>query len=200
MNGLQISEDQLCLGDDPREEFLILVNQSHALTEDIPDPLVPVHPRTPSILMCRCAAVMLSRLMEKIHGWEEIVPVSGWRSRDEQQAIWDSSLRENGLTFTQKYVALPGHSEHQTGLAIDLGLRQEQIDFICPEFPDSGICRLFREMAPDYGFILRYPPGKEHITGISHEPWHFRYVGRPHARIMEQKGLTLEEYTLNLHC
>lgn len=199
MSGHGISDHPLYSGKEPCEEFLILVNTSHALTEDIPEPLVPVHPRTPSILMRSSAAVMLSRLMQDIHGWKGIVPVSGWRSREEQQAIWDSSLQENGLTFTQKYVALPGHSEHQTGLAIDLGLRQEHIDFICPEFPDTGICRLFREKAPDYGFILRYPPGKEHITGISHEPWHFRYVGRPHAQIMEQKGLTLEEYVALIH-
>lgn len=198
MSGHGISEHQLYSGEEPCEEFLILVNAGHALAEDIPEPLVPVHPQAPSILMRSSAAVMLSRLMQDIHGWKGIVPVSGWRSREEQQAIWDSSLQENGLTFTQKYVALPGHSEHQTGLAIDLGLRQDHIDFICPEFPNTGICRLFREKASDYGFILRYPPGKEHITGISHEPWHFRYVGRPHAQIMEQEGLTLEEYVARI--
>ena len=95
-------------------------------------------------------------------------------------------------------MALPGHSEHQTGLALDLGLKKDEIDFLCPDFPDSGICRTFRERAPEYGFIHRYPSGKEKVTGISHEPWHFRYVGTPHGEIMEQEGLTLEEYILFL--
>ena len=56
------------------------------------------------------------------------------------------------------------------------------------------LCRLFRLAAPEFGFVLRYPAGKEHITGIGHEPWHFRYVGRPHAGEMALCGLTLEEY------
>ena len=91
-------------------------------------------------------------------------------------------------------MALPGHSEHQTGLAIDLGLTQPDIDFIRPEFPYSGICQEFRIQAAAYGFVERYPSGKEAVTGIAHEPWHFRYVGRPHAEIMASKGFVLEEY------
>ncbi len=113
---------------------------------------------------------------------------------EEQTQIYEDSLRENGGEFTKKFVALPGCSEHQTGLAIDLGLCKEEIDFICPDFPYEGICQKFRQMAPDYGFVERYPAGKEKVTGIGHEPWHFRYVGRPHARIMTDRGLVLEEY------
>ncbi len=60
---------------------------------------------------------------------------------------------------------------------------------------EGAICQTFREKAAKYGFILRYPAGKEHITGIGHEPWHFRYVGVPHAEIMASEGLTLVEYT-----
>ena len=103
-------------------------------------------------------------------------------------------MAENGEDFTRKFVAAPGCSEHQTGLAIDLALRAEDIDFIRPDFPYDGVCGRFREIAPDYGFIERYPAGKEYITGIAAEPWHFRYVGRPHARLMRDMGLTLEEY------
>ena len=84
---------------------------------------------------------------------------------------------ENGEEFTNQFVARPGHSEHQTGLAIDLGLKQPDIDFLRPYFPYKGICQTFRELSTDYGFIERYPAGKEAITGIAHEPWHFRYVG-----------------------
>lgn len=179
---------------------LILVNAAHSLREELffhgrPEhALLPVCSLAPQVLLHRTAVRLLSELMQAIGGWEQIVPVSGWRSLREQQAIWDDTLRENGPEYTSKYVAVPGHSEHQTGLAIDLGLRQEHIDFICPEFPCSGICQTFRETAAAYGFLLRYPAGKETITGIGYEPWHFRYVGVPHAEIMAEHGLTLEEY------
>ena len=132
--------------------------------------------------------------MERLDGWRFIVPVSGWRSWEEQQTIYTQSLRENGPVFTAKFVAMPGHSEHQTGLAIDLGLLQPEIDFIRPAFPYEGICQKFRELAPAYGFLERYPEGKEHITGIAHEPWHFRYVGTPYSEEIARTGLTLEEY------
>ncbi len=173
---------------------LILVNPAYAITEEPTNTLIPACDAVPDILLDRSAAVLLNQLMHEIHGWRSIVPVSGYRPLWEQQNIWDDSLRDSGLEFTRKYVAVPGHSEHQTGLAIDLGLKQEHIDFICPEFPYTGVCQTFREKAADYGFILRYPAGKETVTGIGHEPWHFRYVGIPHAQIMRENGLTLEEY------
>lgn len=173
---------------------LILVNEHHGIQGEPEDFLVPARNGMPEILLQRRAATLLNELMQEIHGWRSIVPVSGYRPLAEQQHIWDDSLRENGPEFTRKYVALPGHSEHQTGLAIDLGLKQENIDFIRPDFPYTGICQIFRRKAAKYGFILRYPAGKESVTGIGHEPWHFRYVGTPHAGIMEQNGLTLEEY------
>ena len=156
--------------------------------------MVPVQEGKP-VLMERRAANLLDKLMEEIHGWRKITPVSGWRAQEEQQKIWDDSLAERGLAFTEEFVALPGHSEHQTGLAIDLGLTMPEIDFICPAFPYRGICQIFRTQAARFGFVERYPAGKEEVTGIGHEPWHFRYVGAPHAAIMAQNGLTLEEYT-----
>lgn len=173
---------------------LVLVNQKYACPTE-QNPLVSVG-NHPNVLLQEEAASQLESLMKRLHGWDSIVPVSGWRSCQEQQAIWDQSIIENGLAFTQKYVALPGHSEHQTGLAIDLALKKADIDFICPDFPYTGICQAFRQLAPDYGFIERYPASKESITGISHEPWHFRYVGVPHAAIMTAEKMTLEEYAV----
>lgn len=187
MKLLTLSPEQVCEGS------LILVNRKHAFRKANPEPLVPVGGR-PDVLLCRQAADALESLMAEICGWQGIVPVSGWRSLEEQQKIWDDTLKERGLVFTQKYVAVPGHSEHQTGFAIDLGLNKGNIDFICPDFPDAGICQKFRERAADYGFVERYPAAKEQITGIAHEPWHFRYVGVPHAKIMRGENLTLEEY------
>ena len=176
------------------DRYLVLVNASHPYREDKNIRLFPVLPGKPDILLEEQAQRKLSLLMEEIGGWEGIVPVSGWRSLQEQQEIFDTSIRESGEEFTRKFVALPGCSEHQTGLAIDLALKKEKVDFICPEFPYTGICQKFRERAAAFGFIERYRREKEVITGISQEPWHFRYVGTPHAEFMERHGLCLEEY------
>ncbi len=178
---------------------LILVNQRHPYYEEANKrTLVPLCKENNGVLMEHSAATKLARLMDYIHGWPQIAAVSGWRSRQEQQNIYSQSLQENGVAFTKKYVAAPGCSEHQTGLAIDLGLRKTNIDFIRPDFPYSGICQKFREKAPLFGFVERYPAGKEDVTGIAHEPWHFRYVGIPHAAIMTERKFTLEEYVVFL--
>lgn len=187
MNKIFLTKEQIYFGS------LILVNREYPLKETRLEHLM-TNLEQSDIRLQRQASVLLENLMREIHGWKEIVPVSGWRSLEEQQKIWNDTLKESGQEYTAKYVAVPGHSEHQTGLAIDLGLKQENIDFICPEFPYFGICQRFREKAANYGFIERYPAGKESITGIGHEPWHFRYVGVPHAQIMVKEGLTLEEY------
>ena len=147
-----------------------------------------------NVMLARRAAEPLRRLVRALGGWSVLAPVSGWRSQREQQEIYESSLCQNGRAFTEQFVALPGHSEHQTGLAIDLGQAGPDLDFICPDFPYCGICQEFRRRAVDYGFVERYRAGKESVTGIAHEPWHFRYVGRPHAAIMMQRVLVLEEY------
>lgn len=196
---------------------LILVNEEHPLSfqeEDIPPfsrnlhqgafsfpwiqnhapSFMAVDEKYPDILLQKKAATVLSHMIQDIGGEKEIVPVSGYRSGKEQTRIWEDSIKENGEEFTRKYVAFPGHSEHQTGLAIDLGLKKEVIDFIRPDFPYEGICGRFRQMAPEYGFIERYERGKESITKIAHEPWHFRYVGYPHSKIMKEQEISLEEY------
>lgn len=173
--------------------LLILVNAEHPIQHMERPVLAPAVPGSDILLDTRAAA-MLSGVISRIGAAGEIVPVSGWRSEAEQREIWDGSMRESGEEFTRKYVALPGCSEHQTGLAIDLALRADNIDFIRPEFPYDGVCGRFRALAADYGFVERYQSGKEGVTGIAAEPWHFRYVGRPHARIMCEIGLCLEEY------
>lgn len=187
MRQISLSHADLYRGD------LILVNAAHACCPGEPIPLSPAREGSP-VLLARRASTLLGALMAEIQGWEGIVPVSGWRSQNEQKRIYFDSLRENGEAFTRAFVALPGHSEHQTGLAIDLGRRQEDVDFLCPDFPCEGVCQRFLERAADYGFVLRYPAGKEAVTGIAHEPWHFRFVGAPHAGFLAREGLVLEEY------
>lgn len=176
--------------------YLILVNPFYAIKNDISEnTLIPLSSDFPKPLLESQTASMLSKLMEKLESGQGIVPVSGYRTMQEQQKIYSDSLHERGEAFTEKYVAIPGCSEHQTGLAIDLAEDSNEIDFICPSFPYDGICGQFRKLAPRYGFIERYPQGKEAITGIAYEPWHFRYIGVPHAEIITQNTLTLEEYT-----
>jgi len=133
-------------------------------------------------------------IFSKINSEDRIVPVSGFRSKEEQTRLYKNSVIENGVEFTQKFVAQPDESEHQSGLAIDLGKNKENIDFICPEFPYSGVFNKFRKESKEWGFIQRYKANKESITGISNEPWHFRYVGYPHSAIIEEKDFALEEY------
>lgn len=188
MKMLELSKEQVYQGD------LLLVNAQYPYKDEEAKVYVSVDTDFPEVSLKREAANTLQLILEKISLGKFIVPVSGYRSLDEQTDIYNSSLKDNGEEFTRKYVALPNHSEHQTGLAIDLGLNGQDIDFIRPNFPYDGICNEFRKVAPNYGFIQRYTEDKEKITGISHEPWHFRYVGYPHSKIITDKRLSLEEY------
>lgn len=174
---------------------LILINAAHPIPQAQADlQLIPPHPGYPQITLERQAAHLLWALLQAADRIGAIVPVSGWRSQTQQQTIWDETLASEGEAFTKQYVALPGCSEHQTGLAMDLALDAPHIDFIRPHFPEDGVCGLFRRLAPQYGFIQRYQRHKASLTGIAEEPWHFRYVGVPHARLMTDYDLCLEEY------
>ena len=177
---------------------LILVNERYPLPESVaPERLTPFFGS--GVLLERRTALVLENLFTALGCGASLISVSGYRTLEEQKQIYASSLAENGEAFTRKYVALPDCSEHQTGLAIDLALNREPVDFIRPCFPDEGICARFREKMISYGYIQRYPEEKENITGIAAEPWHFRYVGLPHAAIMQQHGFCLEEYIDYLH-
>lgn len=181
--------------DDVYRGNLILVNQEHPISENyLYEKFLPIGGFLSQIFVAEQAASVLDKIFSLLDCNSQIVPVSGFRSKEEQEKIYDDSLKKNGEAFTQSYVASPGCSEHQTGLAIDLAKNENEIDFIRPEFPYEGICQVFREKAVRYGFVERYPRGKEGITGIAREPWHFRYVGYPHSEIMKKEGFVLEEY------
>ena len=172
---------------------LILVNQFHPYCMEHVRELVYVDQKR-TVELNANAATVLEYLLRDIKGEKEIIPVSGYRSIQEQKLLFHNSMIENGEEYTRKYVALPGCSEHHTGLAIDLQWAYGKKDLICPSFPNEGVCKKFRERAAQYGYILRYPKEKEESTGIGYEPWHFRYVGYPHSELMEEYGLSLEEY------
>lgn len=172
---------------------LILVNQFHPFLSENPQELVAVGSNKRVELKAN-AATVLEYILKDLKAEREIVPVSGFRSIEEQKKIFHDSMIENGEEYTRKYVALPGCSEHHTGLAVDLKWVDGKDDPICPDFPNEGICKMFRKKAAQYGYVLRYPEEKTFRTGIGFEPWHFRYIGYPHSAIMEEKNLSLEEY------
>lgn len=172
---------------------LVLVNKRFDV-KTTAEELVPFNESFKNITLSSKANRALHLLLDGIGAGKLIVPVSGYRSFEKQAEIYNTSLNENGSEYTKKYVAIPGASEHQTGLAIDLALNEGEIDFICPRFPRIGICEKFRKAALDYGFIERYKEEKKTITKISGEEWHFRYVGFPHSKIIEERGFCLEEY------
>lgn len=189
MKSIELSWEDIYRGN------LILINKDNAIRIEenkIEKDLVSVC--NTAHLLINEAAELIHQILEKIDYCNEIVPVSCFRTKKEQEDIYNSSVKENGMEFTQKYVARPNESEHQSGLAIDLGENKPVIDFICPDFPYYGVFNEFRTMAVKNGFIERYRVDKESITGISKEPWHFRYIGYPHSVIMEEKGFCLEEY------
>ncbi len=123
--------------------------------------------------------------------------ISVYRTRKQQEETFKRYIDNFGLEYAKKYVAKPGHSEHHTGLAIDVGIVK-----------DGKLCRTVEELLsvddlfeivqkklPKYGFILRYPKGKESVTKIAYESWHFRYIDSPEiAKEITNKGICFEEY------
>ncbi len=114
-----------------------------------------------------------------------------YRSFEDQQRVLNNKIAELGEEEGRKIATAPGFSEHHTCLALDLTL------FNGSEYSDydgTGIYKWITDNCYKYGFVIRYPADKTHITGISYEPWHLRYVGYEHAYYMAKNGLCLEEY------
>lgn len=112
---------------------------------------------------------------------------SGYRSYNDQKYIYNNYVARDGQAEADTYSARPGHSEHQTGLAYDLNSTSN-------DFAGTPEAKWIEENCYKYGFILRYPKGKEHITGYIYEPWHVRYVGIDKAKEIYESGLCLEEF------
>lgn len=113
--------------------------------------------------------------------------ISAYRTEDYQRYLYNNRVRTTGKVNADNYSAKPGSSEHQTGLAVDICSTKGTFEYT-PEF------KWLQKHAHEYGFILRYPKGKEWITGYSYEPWHYRYVGADAAKIIYEEGITYEEY------
>ena len=124
---------------------------------------------------------------------------SAYRSKDYQQDIYESFIEKYGKDYADKVVAPVGCSEHHTGLALDINIMKDgKWPEINPELmEDEESYKAIHQYLANYGFILRYPEGKESVTGYPYEPWHIRYVGNPVAKIITKNNYTLEEYLNN---
>jgi D-alanyl-D-alanine carboxypeptidase len=181
-----------------RSSLLILVNKRHGLKRSyIPMGLITVN--APSvhhkIKMRRDAARSLERMIYSAKkSGISLYCLSGYRSYNVQAQLYNRRLRQRGKKYTDRYVAKPGKSEHQTGLAVDIINRPYRGSGLRDSFGSTKEGRWLAINAHKYGFILRYPRGKENITGYNYEPWHYRYVGVAAAKQIKQRRVVLEEY------
>lgn len=182
------------------QELLILANKENALPEDYQPYL-----RTICKGRLEAAEVLYEDLTKMLadageEGYHFYI-ASAYRSREYQQKLIENDvrkLRQRGISYeealaeTYRQVMPAGYSEHETGLALDiLASGNSNLDItqeVCPEN------QWLRAHCMEYGFILRYPKGKEECTGIDYEPWHFRYVGKEAAVYLTENNLTLEEF------
>ncbi|WP_144513622.1 D-alanyl-D-alanine carboxypeptidase family protein [Bacillus sp. FJAT-22090] len=123
-----------------------------------------------------------------------LVAFSTYRSFEYQTSLYDRYVNNDGQDAADRYSARPGYSEHQTGLAFDIGEQHFEQHFARESFGETEAGKWIAANAYKYGFIMRYPNGKEKITGYMYEPWHFRYVGEELAGKIYDAGVTLEEY------
>ena len=133
----------------------------------------------------------------KMYGKTDVMIACGYRSSDTQAELYRKEVESVGEEQAELLVAPPGYSEHQTGLAFDLDLNIDTGEGGI-KYEGSSIYSWINGSCSKYGFIIRYPEGKDKITGYSYEPWHFRYVGKS-AAYMKNNDLTLEEYIDKVH-
>ncbi len=191
---------------DNKMDFAILVNKENLLPRHyIPEGLIEIHEPTGSKLdktyvnRLNIEAYKAFQKMQKAAKQEgyEIFIDSSYRTYEYQEQLFNKLVAEKGMEYARKFVAMPGGSEHQTGLAIDIIFRRNGEMIEEQKAEDAEIKWLFAN-AHKYGFILRYPKEKENITGFNFEPWHFRYVGTELSEKIYAAGLTLEEYHTQL--
>ena len=180
-------------------DYLMLINKNSGINENYipPDLVIPNVEFRVADYMCREMRLDAANALENMFNDAKedginLIAISGYRSYDYQKVVYDSSVATEGQEYTEHYVAIPGTSEHQTGLVMDL-LSDEYLS-LDEGFENTMAFQWLMDNMANYGFILRYPRGKEDITGYDYEPWHLRYVGVDVAKEIMSKGITLEEY------
>lgn len=182
-------------------ELHVIVNKEHPLPETY-QPKDLVIPNIPFIFegdhekryLRKEAALAAEQLFEAAKAEHiDLYGVSGYRSYNTQKALYAFNVNREGKKHASRYSAAAGTSEHQTGLALDVTAESAgfQLD---PSFADTAEGTWLAKHAHEYGFIIRYPRGKEDITGYAYEPWHLRYIGAEAAAAVFEAGLTLEEW------
>ena len=180
------------------DNILLLINKTHPLSADYwPDDMVKIERNDPQVgtaevkQMREVAAGPLNDMMEAAaQAGYNIVLRNAFRSYKYQESLFASYVKNNGEAAANRYSARPGESEHQTGLCADVGVPGKGLT----SFNGSKEAAWMAEHAHEFGFILRFPEGKEDITGYMFESWHFRYVGIEAATEIYERGITLEEY------
>lgn len=180
---------------------LALVNKEHALPAEytpedlvIPDVRFPFTEDLPKKQMREVAAGALEELFQAADdAGLELYAQSGFRGYDTQVSLFANYVSANGEEAANKFSARPGESEHQSGLAMDI--TSVDVNYLLDtDFGETDEGKWVKEHAAEFGFIIRYPEGKEEITQYQFEPWHLRYVGKKTAMEITDQGITLEEY------
>ena len=198
--GLTYGQAVLAGEEDTAIDYLVLVNKDHPIPEGWEkqmDLTEMTNQRGNVVEIERTAYEAFQELQNELALEGVSVDLdNAYRSVAEQEWLVGSFTERYGEAYVEQYVASPGYSEHQTGLALDLYLIVDGEGLYYNEDLASNpeIWEIVHNNLADFGFILRYMEGKEDITGYSYEPWHIRYVGVDAAREMMWQGLVLEEY------
>lgn len=186
---------------DPDDWRMILVNNNIALPDGYTVETKVAESSNSKELQTEAADAYLQMKAAAAAEGVELLLCSGYRSVDYQTGLFNDEVdkwRADGLSEQEAYdkaktvVAVPGYSEHNTGLAADIVTPDHQT--LDEAFEETEAFLWLSRHAQEYGFILRYPIDKQAITGIIYEPWHYRYVGPENAAAIKQSGLCLEEY------
>ena len=172
---------------DMSDNYLIICNKYHKLKSDYVPDLVSLDGYGGG-QMERVAADNFKKMSDaaKKDG-VKIYNVSGYRDYKLQAGLYENYVNRDGKEKADTYSARPGTSEHQTGLAAD-------INYVSSSFENTDAFRWLSKNSYKFGFILRYPKGKEYITGYTYEPWHYRYVGEEVAKFIYENDITYDEY------
>lgn len=177
-------------------DYNILVNKDNPLPRaHIPNDLVDAESKyKDDVYIDRVVKEAFDRLKNEALKYGYYIDIeSGYRDYDYQEKIYNKLVEEKGFSYALTRIAEPGKSEHQTGLAIDFCVYQDEKCYIEDKLEELPATKWVHMNAHRFGFILRYPEGKEDITKYSYEPWHLRYVPNI-ASYIYSNNLTLEEY------
>lgn len=192
----QVSEDYVF---DPDDWRLVLINKQHPIPDDYSFDLGTIKDG----MLCdeRIVGDLLAMMQAAKKDGINLMIRSPYRSDNRQETNFNKRIRRymgqgysylDAYKLTSQVITVPGASEHQVGLALDI--TSDTYSNLDEGFAETDTGKWLAEHSCEYGFTLRYPAGKEYITSIEYEPWHFRYVGREAAVIMRDEGICLEEF------